>query len=170
MTAKIMPIATLLVVLSLFTVLLLTFGQAEEFGVLATAVNPAEGEANEALSGIGGLPEDRFVESQLLERVQLQVWENRLFVSPDEPLEVYVAIYEKDEPLQNREPVLLLTLPGGDQKTYHFPPTDAEGQTGLLLPPVAASNGTLISYEVCLRALGGLANCIGENYLIWNTP
>jgi hypothetical protein len=170
MTAKILPIAMLLVVLGLFTVLLFMFGQAGEIGVLATAVSPLENEGEEALSGIGGLPEDRFDEARLLEGVQLQVWESRLFVSSNESLDVYAAVFENDRPLQNREPVLLLTLPNGDRKTYHFSPTDEEGLTAIVLPPVTASNGTLVSYEVCLRALGGAAQCIGENYLIWNTP
>jgi hypothetical protein len=74
----------LLVVLGLFTVLLFMFGQAGEIGVLATAVSPLENEGEEALSGIGGLPEDRFDEARLLEGVQLQVWESRLFVSSNE--------------------------------------------------------------------------------------
>jgi hypothetical protein len=170
MTAKILPIAMLVVVLGLFTVLLVTFGQSEEFGVLATAAYPVEDDAGDGMSGIGGAPDERFDESHLVEGVQLQVWENRLFVSSDEPMEVYVAVYEDNHPLQNREPVLLLTLSDEDSQTYYFPPTNEEGQTALILPPVTASNGTLVSYEVCLRSLGGAAHCIGENYLIWNTP
>lgn len=168
MTAKILPITILLFVLGVFTILLVSFGQGEELGVMATAANPPEGTHGGAPGGRGGRPEELFDERRLLESVQLQVWENRLFVASDESLEVYVAVYEQDRPLQNREPVLLLTLPDGKRKTYHFPPTNEDGQTMLVLPPVPAPNGTLISYEVCLRTPGGANRCIGENYLIWD--
>jgi hypothetical protein len=168
MTAKILPITMLLFVLGVFTILLVAFGQAEDLGALATAAYQPEGLDGEALAGRGGLPEDRFDERRLLESVQLQVWENRLFVASDESLEVNVAVYEDNQPLQNREPVLLLTLPDGKRVTYHFSPTNEDGQTMLVLPPVSAPNGTLISYEVCLRSPGGADRCIGENYLIWD--
>ena len=168
MTAKILPIAILFVALGLFTVLLVASGQVEDLGVLATAAYPPDDAGGEALLGRGGVPEEQFDERRLLEGVQLQVWENRLFVASDESLEVYVGVYEHNRPLQNREPVLLLTLPDGSRATYHFSPTKEDGQTMLVLPPVIAPNGTLIAYEVCLQVPGGANRCVGENYLIWN--
>jgi hypothetical protein len=112
--------------------------------------------------------QDDFEEGQLLEGVQLQVWESQSFVASDQPLEIHVAVFEANVPLMNREPVLTLILPDNSLRTYHFPPTAADGQSTLVLPPISAPNGTLIAYEVCLEGLGEDKICEGENYLIWN--
>lgn len=168
MTVKILPILILSIVLVLLVVFLTGVRQGGDLGAQATEVNVPEEMASGALSGRSVTPEEQFDECRLLDGVQMQVWENRLFVASDESLEVNVALYEEDHPLQNREPVLYLTLPDGAREVYYFPPTNEEGQATLALPPVSAPNGALIAYEVCLQSQGGANRCVGENYLIWN--
>jgi hypothetical protein len=168
MTAKILPLAILLVALGLFAIFLIDAGQGGELGALATAAETQSEIDQAAPAGLSVAPEEQFNERRLLEGVQIQVWENRLFVASSEPLEVFVALYEKDQPLQNREPILYLTRPDGGKDIFYFPPTQEDGQTNMLLPPIDAPNGALIAYEVCLQVLGGANRCVGENYLIWD--
>jgi hypothetical protein len=102
--------------------------------------------------------------------VTLKVWESEPYVTSRESLEIHAAVYEESLPLANREPVLTLNTPAGEERTYHFSPTDTAGMTALTLPPIDAPNGTLIAYEVCLFSISGESSCVGENYLIWATP
>lgn len=62
---------------------------------------------------------------------------------------------------------LTVILPNGDQSTYTFPPTDASGQSSVDLPPIYASNGTIIPYQACLAAQPGAAQCVKDSYVIW---
>ncbi len=59
-------------------------------------------------------------------------------------------------------------MPDGSQKPYVMPPTGADGQTHLSLPPAQAQNGTLIPYQVCLTSNIEKRVCVKDNYLIWN--
>lgn len=110
----------------------------------------------------------RFAEDQSLEGVQMQVWEAKPFVSSNDIQQIHVLLYQGNKPLVQREPVLTLTMPDGSQQTYSFPPTDENGRTYLIIPPISAPNGTLIAYQVCLAALNDDQICVGDNYLIWN--
>ena len=109
-----------------------------------------------------------FLLSQSLESVSLHTWEKIENVTSDQGQEIFVAIYENGVPLENREPLLILTMPDASLREYHFPPTNANGRSSLSIPPINASNGTMIVYEVCLVGLNSDRQCSGGNYLIWN--
>lgn len=111
-----------------------------------------------------------FIKSQSLDNIHMQVWEGQSFVSSRDAQEIHVSVSENDVPLENREPVLVLTLPDNTQYEYHFPPTGENGQTALTLDPISAPNGALIAYQVCLAGIGEDELCVNDNFLIWNYP
>lgn len=116
---------------------------------------------------------DRLRQGQFEEDFQdthVLIQEKQAMVASGQPQDIRVTLTEDEIPLVNREPILKLTLPDNHVETYHFPPTDEDGHTTLVIPPVEAPNGTLIPYEVCLMGIYGKTFCVGENYLIWNLP
>jgi hypothetical protein len=110
-----------------------------------------------------------FQSSQSLEHVDIKVWERDSYVSSDDSQEINVAIYQDKTPLSNFEPLLLVTMPDGSQRKAYFQPSSENGCTSIELAPIDAPNGTLIAYQVCLFGLDGEPNCVGDNYLIWDT-
>jgi hypothetical protein len=110
---------------------------------------------------------DEFRKENLLAGVRLEVWESQPYTTAVQGQEIHVAISQAGVPLSDREPVLTVTLPDNSQEVYRMIPTDEAGQTHLKLAPVAASNGTLIAYEVCLEGIGGGQLCVEDHYLIW---
>ena len=86
-----------------------------------------------------------------------------------EPQEIYVSVSENGVALINREPTLLLSYPNGETQTFNFPPTGEDGVTSIGIPGIKAPNGTLIAYKVCLIGFSDESQCVGENYLIWNS-
>ena len=109
-----------------------------------------------------------FVASQSLVYVDLKIWEAASYISAKESQVVHVAIFENGVPLRNREPVLLLTLPDGSLLNMVFPPTGADGRTSLEIPPIPASNQTLIAYRVCLYGLNGEIKYLDDHWQIWD--
>ncbi len=101
---------------------------------------------------------------------RIHTWEGKSFVASNEIQEIHVGIFEGETPLKNREPILILTLPDGSQQTRTFPPTDESGHSYLTIPGIAAPNGTLIAYKVCINDISSEEQCVGDNYLIWNYP
>lgn len=111
-----------------------------------------------------------FISTQTLEDVRIEVWESDTYIPNDESQEINVAIFENNRPLINREPVLIVTMPDSSQRVYHFHPTDENGMTSYILPPIEAPNGTLIAYQVCLSSVTEVELCITDHFLIWNYP
>ena len=109
-----------------------------------------------------------FSASQEIERIDIRVWEEDTFVSSMGSQEIHTAIYDDGKPLKNYEPLLIATMPDGSQRKAYFPPTDEEGCSSIKLAPIAAPNGTLIAYRVCLFGMDEQENCVGDNYLIWD--
>lgn len=103
-------------------------------------------------------------------QVTVQIWESFPQVASDQQQEIWVYVMQNDAPLPDVVPGLILTLPDGSQQHFAFPPTGPDGQTHLLLPPVAASNGTLIPYQVCLPTSTNERFCNLDTYLILNNP
>jgi hypothetical protein len=110
---------------------------------------------------------DSFLSTQSIRATALQVWERYQFVSSDQPEELGVSVFENQTPLRDREPILILTLPDGTEKTYHFPPTGPDGKSFLKLDPIQASNGTLIPYKVCISSLTDELFCTMDSFVIW---
>jgi hypothetical protein len=110
-----------------------------------------------------------FTTSQEIGRVDISAWEKETFVSSAGSQVIHTAIYDDGKPLQNFEPLLIATMPDGSQRKAYFPPSDTEGCSSIKLAPIDAPNGTLIAYRVCLFGMDGQENCVGDNYLIWDT-
>jgi len=116
----------------------------------------------------------RFIEQQLpnkgappLTPLSIETRPGSYTVSPNAPQEVLVHISAQGKPLSNVTPYLKLHLPSGQVK-FSFPPTDAEGNTRLSLPPLAESNGTPVAYDVCLllpQAAG--ETCASSQFMVW---
>jgi hypothetical protein len=103
-------------------------------------------------------------------QVTVQIWESFPQVASDQQQEIWVYVMQNNAPLAGIVPGLILTLPDGSQQQFAFPPTGPDGQTHLLLPPIAASNGTLIPYQVCLPTSTNERFCNLDTYLILNNP
>jgi hypothetical protein len=110
------------------------------------------------------------VETSAGPQVSLQVWKSLPMVPSGKSEEIGVYILEDNAPLENVEPYLILTTPDGKQKTYSLPPTGADGQSRLTLPPITGSNGTLVPFQVCIARLTGEKFCVKDSFIIWNNP
>lgn len=110
-----------------------------------------------------------FQSGQTLEKLDMKVWERYPYVSSNNSQEINVALYEDGKPLNNFEPVLVVTMPDGSQRKAYFDPSDKTGRSAIGLAPIDAPNGTLIAYKVCLFGFEGEPRCVGDNYLIWDS-
>lgn len=53
---------------------------------------------------------------------------------------------------------------------HHFPPTDADGRSLVVIPPqFGLENGTRLQYQVCLNLPSDQPICRQDSYLIWNS-
>ena len=102
--------------------------------------------------------------------VTVQVWEGLPMVSPSQSQEIGVSVFQGGQPVANVEPDLTVSLPDGTQQTYYMLPTGPDGQSRQIIEPVAAENGTLVPYEVCIYDLGGAPLCVRDTFLIWSSP
>jgi hypothetical protein len=100
---------------------------------------------------------------------QLNVWEERMYISPKEEQKIHITVTEagSQAPVPDIEATLTLDYPEGSQQTYHFQPTDANGQATLTIPAINAMNGTLILYQVCLGGADNPSICWKDVYTIW---
>ncbi len=113
---------------------------------------------------------ENFAASQSLQTITLKVAEERPIINSQETQTIHVHVFEENQPLPSFEPQLTITLPNGSQRDFRLTPTDASGHTALLLQPIAAPNGTMIPYQVCLINLKSEQACIQESYMIWGNP
>ena len=88
-------------------------------------------------------------------------------VASDQNQEIGVSVYTNNIPQSGVEPDIVVTLPDGTTRTYYMYPTGEDGQTRLVLEPIAAQSGTLIPYEVCIFFPGGQKLCVKDSFLIW---
>ena len=107
-------------------------------------------------------------EPQVIEDIGIQVWESESFVSSKDKQEIHTVITKDGLPSQDREPILIISLPDNSQIEYYFPPTDEDGWSHLVMPPISAPTGTLIPYKVCLPEIERDNICVSDNYLIWD--
>jgi hypothetical protein len=111
-------------------------------------------------------PMQSFSESQSFDNLEIRLWENTQNINQNDSQTISVAISDDGIPLRNREPVLIIDIPGGIQRKMVFPPTGDDGQTSLQVQPISASPLTLISYTVCLSNLNGNTECKRDNFQI----
>ncbi|MAT42473.1 MAG: hypothetical protein CL609_09040 [Anaerolineaceae bacterium] len=89
--------------------------------------------------------------------------------SQEQLIDLVVLRRKDNQPLENIEAFLYLTLPNGDIEKYNFTPTDANGSSQFTIPPhPQLSNGDLVMFEVCLNIPTDKPICHQDNYLIWD--
>ncbi len=86
-------------------------------------------------------------------------------ISPTEPQQVWSRIQVDGKPAADISPVLILHLPEG-QVEFSFPPTNAQGETSLTLPPMTENNGVKVLYDVCLVLDDGSKPCATGQFFI----
>lgn len=99
--------------------------------------------------------------------ISIQVWESFPMVASDQNQEIGVSVSTNNIPQSGVEPDIQLILPDGSTRIYYMYPTGDDGQTRLVLEPIAAPSGTLIPYEVCIFFPGGQKLCVKDSFLIW---
>jgi len=104
------------------------------------------------------------------EQIRIEVWEARAQVSSSEGQTIYASLHANGQLLQGLQPYLELTPPNGQMVVYTFPPTDANGQTLLNIPPGAGAKSDLVIYRVCLNGLHEATRCTTDSYRIWGNP
>jgi hypothetical protein len=114
--------------------------------------------------------EKEFISSQSLENLTIKVWETKPVITSAEVQEIFVAIFQASKPVEGLNPELTLTYPDGREEFFFFRPTGPDGTSSMNIPPIAAPNGKIIPYEVCLLNLLDEQSCIGDSYLIWGNP
>jgi hypothetical protein len=109
-----------------------------------------------------------FSESTIL----LQVSETRPQVTNQEEQHIMVLVVQKDnqQPVENVEATLMVTLPDGSRLTYPVPPTRANGMSTVTVPAIKTfKNGSMVGYQVCLKLPSEKPICASEAYLIWGS-
>lgn len=100
-------------------------------------------------------------------KIQLRVWEESAFITSLQEQTLYVSVFDDGVPLVGLDPMLTLTLPDGTLSIYRFSATDQNGMSFITIPPIEATNGTLIFYEICAEYTGAGVVCTQDNFLIW---
>jgi hypothetical protein len=102
--------------------------------------------------------------------VMINTQEKYASLRPGEVQEISINVIDGDAPLSGVQPVLEITLPNGQQQSYIFPPTGAEGEASLPLPPMVARSYTLVPYRVCLSGVGQVRVCKNDTFIILDNP
>lgn len=104
-------------------------------------------------------------------QIILSVWEEKNQIRSNEIQTIYLFIVQGDnrEPLPNIETELVLTLPDSSRYDFVMPLTGATGYSGIAIPPMPEQeNGTVVTYQACLKLDSGEPVCASDAYLIWN--
>ena len=100
----------------------------------------------------------------------LQVWERHPVIASGESQVIEVRFLQGNRPLSAIEPELIIYVPEGPQQSYFMPPTGPDGQSLLRVDGISAPNGSLVSYQVCVDLPHGEKHCVGDAYLIAESP
>jgi hypothetical protein len=98
---------------------------------------------------------------------QLKVWESSPLISSAEAQIIAAGVFFNGTPQVGQQLSLTVNIPDTEPITVTMPPTGEDGHTAVALAPVAKTNGTLITYEVCLSLPDGASQCAQESFLIW---
>jgi hypothetical protein len=133
--------------------------QSEAGAATAESPPPAEPQATEAsFSGIQG------------RELTMRVWESYAMLSPNQNQEIGISLYENNTPMPNMEPILELTFPDGQEKTYYMLPSGEDGVSTITIAPIDQPNGSLISYQVCIFDLTYERYCVKDSFMMWQNP
>ena len=106
------------------------------------------------------------------ETVLLQTAEKKIAISITEQQEISLNVVQRGDqsPIPNLTATLTLSLPDGQPRTYTFEATDGLGNSQVTIDPIAAVNGTIIPFQVCLNLSTGTPPiCTDDSFAIW-TP
>jgi hypothetical protein len=84
--------------------------------------------------------------------------------------EIDIWVTENDQPVPDKVVELTVKTPDGGQTVFEMPPTDAIGQSSLMLPEIKALNGTIVPFKACYYAAEDLKVCVADIFVIWNNP
>jgi len=119
-----------------------------------------------------GAPEDLQIKNMFSpERISLLVSVDKPTLNDNEEQYVRMMVRqtELDEPLERVEATLVLHIQGQSPRRFVIPPTDENGMSVVVIPPQAGvTNGSRLSYQVCLNLPSEQPICGQESYLIWN--
>ncbi|MEN8173313.1 MAG: hypothetical protein ABFS03_10590 [Chloroflexota bacterium] len=105
--------------------------------------------------------------------INLTTWNDQAFITSEDQQVVFVTVQnEKQQPIKDLQPIMILTVPTEDGGTqlfvYTFPPTDAkDGTTSLILDPINAPDGTQVNYQICPWNGAQENLCVLDKFLIW---
>ncbi len=100
--------------------------------------------------------------------ITLEILEGRPFVDQHTAQEIGVIIRFGDQPAVNVKPWLLLSFPTGEVIHLEMPPSNNQGKSSVVVPPLQAANGTLVDYRICITTQSGKEVCARDDYLIWS--
>lgn len=100
----------------------------------------------------------------------VQVWERYPLLAAGTSQEITVLVTQDNVPLRMVETYLIIDLPDGGQLTEYLLPTGTDGQSTILLGPLPASNGALITYSACAFHPKGQVTCTNDGFLVSDSP
>ncbi len=101
---------------------------------------------------------------------EIRVWESSPLITSAESQTISASVFFKGIPQINQQLTLYFHIPKAQSQAIEFPVTTEYGLSTITLSPIEESNGTLVTYEVCLDLPEGDIECAGENFLIWGNP
>lgn len=103
--------------------------------------------------------------------VQVSVQYKKLPANSAQRIDVVVLNRKDQTPLSGFESTLDLLLPDGTHYTSDISATQNDGKASIILPTMnSIQNGSIMTYQVCLKAAAAQPVCTSGNYLIWNNP
>lgn len=103
--------------------------------------------------------------------ILVQVSEQYKSLPSTSPQRIDVLVLKKEDqkPLSGFEATLDLLLPDGSIYTSDISATQEDGKTSVIIPAMnTIQNGSILTYQVCLKAAAVEPVCTSGNYLIWN--
>lgn len=107
------------------------------------------------------------------QKVVLNVFEDFPKVSSTETQTITITVVNAEEgkPLSDIQSSIQVNLPRGKIWTSELSPTNSEGESSISLPVMKnIPNGTILTYQVCLKNTASRPVCTLGSYLVWTAP
>ncbi len=93
----------------------------------------------------------------------------RITNEQEQVIEAVVQQTQNGKAVADVESFITLNLPDGKRFSYNLPPTNTNGKTHIVLPPMhGATNAQIIPYIVCLNLPTEEPICSPDSFMIWN--
>ncbi|KAF0110389.1 MAG: hypothetical protein FD147_1649 [Chloroflexi bacterium] len=105
--------------------------------------------------------------------VALQLSEQYKQLPSTEPQKIDLFVYRKEDqqPLAGFESYLQLNLPDGSTYNSVLPVTQSDGRSTVIIPSMKnIPNGSILTYQVCLKSASTQPICAAGSYLVWKIP